>query len=642
MNADRGALRHSRRDFVAVVTAGALGAALAPRLPAAAAPAVAPGRALLEPLLHDWCAALLALQIRDPGDPGRHGALRCPSCAFLHGRCMDALYPFLHVARATGDRRYVTAARDVFDWAERNVSRPDGSWTVIPDPDSWTGITVFGAIALAEALKLHGDLLPAEVRVRWTGRLRRAAAFVHETFTLDFTNINYGGTALHALHLFGDVLGEPAHVRRSHELARGMKAWFTEPNALLFGEGKPAGVRSPRGLPAVDLGYNVEETLNGIALYALAAGDRELTALIERSMAAHLEFMLPDGAWDNSWGTRQAKWSYWGSRTTDGCQPGFAAMAHRVPAFGAAAWWSTHLLARCTHEGLLHGGPHYVTHGVKPCVHHTFTHAKALAHVLDHPGLLARVTPDAPLPRAVADGVREFPEIAVRLAARGAWRATVSAYDNLYRKDTYQVTGGALGIVHHALAGPLFAGSMARYVMVERNNMQPHPAAGDDPLTPRLELVEDGVRYSQLFDLRAEVAATDRDGVIVFRVGARLVDENGADPPSGPAPCALEYRFSRETLVIRVEVRRAGAVFVAPLVSSTGEPVRWTGEHEVEVRKPGCVVTLAANAPLRLQPRARTRVFNHVPGLEAIPLEVAFAPDRAGPLELVLQVRETA
>ena len=31
----------------------------------------------------------------------------------------------------------------------------------------------------------------------------------------------------------------------------------------------------------------------------------------------HLEFMLPDGAWDNSWGTRSFKWTYWGVKSSN-------------------------------------------------------------------------------------------------------------------------------------------------------------------------------------------------------------------------------------------------------------------------------------------------------------------------------------
>lgn len=72
------------------------------------------------------------------------------------------------------------------------------------------------------------------------------------------------------------------------------------------------------GCLPVDLGYNIEESLPNLAYYALMADNQELLAIVERSMNTHLEFMLPDGAWDNSWGTRSFKWTYWGGRTSDG------------------------------------------------------------------------------------------------------------------------------------------------------------------------------------------------------------------------------------------------------------------------------------------------------------------------------------
>ena len=61
---------------------------------------------------------------------------------------MDAVYPFLHMAKVTGEGKYLEAGISVFEWS-KNVSHDDGSWTVISDPKSWKGITVFGAIALA-------------------------------------------------------------------------------------------------------------------------------------------------------------------------------------------------------------------------------------------------------------------------------------------------------------------------------------------------------------------------------------------------------------------------------------------------------------------------------------------------------------
>ena len=129
---------------------------------------------LMRGLVREWGEAMLTMQIHQPADPTVHGALGCPACGFIHGRCLDAVYPFLHLAKHTGQDHYLQAGIAVFDWS-RNVSLPNGAWTVIPDPKSWTGITVFGAIALAETLHFHSDLLSPAIRTRWTARLRQAA-----------------------------------------------------------------------------------------------------------------------------------------------------------------------------------------------------------------------------------------------------------------------------------------------------------------------------------------------------------------------------------------------------------------------------------------------------------------------------------
>ncbi|MEL7162919.1 MAG: hypothetical protein AAFN92_19325, partial [Bacteroidota bacterium] len=307
-----------RRHFLqsSLLTTAGFGWGLSACVPGDKTAAVPPTpqdfRELCGELLQTWVYGILAQQIDAPGDPTRHGLLGCPVCDNLHGRCMDAAYPFLRVARTTGDERLVTAAVNVMEWAENNVSQPDGSWTVVPNPKTWKGISVFGAIALAEAVHHHGDLLPTGVEDRWRERLVRAAEYVYANFDLTFTNINYGYTALYALSLFSEVLEAPKYAHRARELARGADAFLTEPNHLLFGEAKPNNDRlSAKGLYGVDLGYNVEESLNGAVLYAHRVGDIPLMNKLIASLQGHLEFMLPDGGWDNSWGTRQFKWTYW-------------------------------------------------------------------------------------------------------------------------------------------------------------------------------------------------------------------------------------------------------------------------------------------------------------------------------------------
>ena len=125
-------------------------------------------RKLCFDLLRDWCDGMLKVQINRPSDPGVHGMLKCPACEVVHARLLDAVYPFLYMADATGEQKYLDAGIAAFEWGE-NVSMEDGSWTVVPDPKSWRGITVFGAISLAEAIKYHGDLLDEERNPFCTG-----------------------------------------------------------------------------------------------------------------------------------------------------------------------------------------------------------------------------------------------------------------------------------------------------------------------------------------------------------------------------------------------------------------------------------------------------------------------------------------
>lgn len=590
-------------------------------------------------LLKEWCDGMIAVQTNNPEDLKVHGALHCPACDKIHGRCMDAVYPFLYMADTTGERKYIDAAIDVMKWSE-NVSMPDGSWTVIPNPKSWKGITVFGAIALGEALHHHGHVLPAEIKEKWTQRLNQAAEFVHKNFTIDYSHINYAFTAVYALNFLGRFFENEAYINHSKTLAKEVPNWLTSPNKLLFGENKPADVPSAKGLLPVDLGYNVEETLNGLVQYAVLEKDEELLQLLTKSLEGHLEFMLPDGAWDNSWGTRQNKWSYWGSRTTDGCQPAFALMADRNAAFGTAAIKNTELLQRCTVDGLLAGGLHYESHGVKPCVHHTFAHAKSLAFLLDNTAKLPELSKEKPLPRSTSDGVKYFPELDVWLAARGNWKATISSYDVVFKKKYSQAaTGGALAVLWHERVGPIFTASMAEYVLAEINNQQPQPDGEDIPLTPRIEVSKEQQWFSNLFDLKAHVAFADDGETIQFEVTTNLTDREGERLPQGEY--GLQYNFSKDKTIVRAKLQNDTSMLheasvLLPVISPTGEKVSQTAENRIEIQKDAALVVVEANVPISVRQTKKERVFNMVPGMEAVPIQAFFTK---GITEIVCQIK---
>lgn len=626
----------NRRKFLGSISLGTAGLALpgsllwSPRAEAASGSVGSEFDLLTKKLLADWCDGMLRRQINDPDDPTRHGALACPSCDFIHGRCWEALYPMLHMAKVSGEKKYLEAAHKLFAWSA-NMDHKSGAWLNHGQASSWKGTTVFGAIALCDAIYYHGDLLSEEQLTAWKARLERAASgYLWTDFEkVDFTNINYGFTAVYGFDLIGRALDQQKYRDRSEKLAQRVSEFFTEPNALLFGEGKPNDNRSERNLLPVDLGYNVEESLNGVVLYALEKKDEKMLALLEKSLEGHLEFMLPDGAWDNSWGTRQFKWTYWGSRTSDGCQPAYALMADRNPAFATAAFKNVELYARCTSDGLLHGGPHYVSHGVPACIHHTFAHAKVLALIQDKMAKLPLISKEAPLPREVAKGVKEFPEVAVSLAARGPWRGTVSAYDSIYRtksepKSILHATGGSLALLHHQKVGTLFAGSMAKYLLVEPLNQQPNPDI-DFPLTPRIEHHRDGIWFTNLYDLKAKVAHQESDESLQFDIETVL--QNGDHKATDDAVNAyqLQYIFDEASATITAgaageEVAETDSFLVLPVLSPTGETVRQVTDRKVEIDKPEGTVVIESSEPLIIKETKTARVFNMVPGAEALPL----------------------
>ena len=105
-------------------------------------------------LLKQWCDALLACRVELP-HPRLHGALLCPACQVVHGRCGELVYPLLCLADHTGEPKYLDAARGLFAWSESLVC-DDGS--IYNDGQSaWRGITVFAALSLREALHRHGQ-----------------------------------------------------------------------------------------------------------------------------------------------------------------------------------------------------------------------------------------------------------------------------------------------------------------------------------------------------------------------------------------------------------------------------------------------------------------------------------------------------
>jgi len=631
----------SRRELLRLAATGAASLALpsfARALPIAAVPAAAtastPEREFYAATLLSWCDGLLAHQITGLADPMLHGGLLCPACGLIHGRCGDAVYPLLWAAHHTGQDKYLYAALQLHAWSERTVSRADGSWVNDLTLSGWQGITVFHTIALAEAIEHHGSLLDPATRQQWTARLARAAKFLDGFISIETGNINYPVTSSLAFVMAGHLLSDAHLVERGRGMAHQAVEHFS-PGGFLCGEGHPLNAVTVKGCRPVDLGYNVEESLPSLALYALLAEDAPVRDVVLHSMRTHMEFLLPDGGWDNSWGTRNYKWTWWGSRTSDGCQPGFVLMGKYDARLREVARRNLEQMAACTQQGLLYGGPDYFIHGDAPCIHHTFTHAKALATVLDRASFEPEPAHQPQLPRDEPYGLKSFAEIGTHLAAVGAWRATVTENDFDYVEHVQSggsgaggghVTGGALSLLYHRTLGTVLTASMTEYQMIEISNQQAH---GDSPhmgLTPRIECGAGGA-FTSLNDFAATLAAHTEGSNVLFEATGKLLNSAHHAPQDANPGYRLRYRMTQEAVEISATaVNATNARLVVPVLARTADTVTQPDARTIRIAKASGTLTLTVTAPASFEPVPAVRTFNLVPGFEAAPIVVRLTP----------------
>lgn len=580
-------------------------------------------------LLTEWVDTLLTYQC-DGLHPALDGGLLCPACARIHGRIGDTVLPLMYLADKTGDDKYLLAAKRLMAWME-NVHRPDGSWMNDVHVSDWSGTTVFAAIALYEALHYHGRLLDDSTRNHWKQQLLQAGEFMmknpqmysrrmHKGMTR-LNNVNYSASVTYALQAIGEMFNRSDFKEEARTVASDLKNFFTKNDYFLYGEGPGIWKPTKNGCLPVDLGYNIEESLPNLAYYALMVNDRELLSIVERSMNTHLEFMLPDGAWDNSWGTRSFKWTYWGGRTSDGFMGGYYSMSARHPEYIEAIRRNIRLLRKSTDKGLLHAGRHYQVSGIPPCIHHTFGHAKALTAFLELPpvGETARKA----LPRDAAYGMKHFRDIRTWLLAEGPWRATFTGFDAEYKVKGTHPMGGAVSLLWHAQVGPVFAATMNRYTLIEAPNMQSNSRKYLMSGTPRVEWIEDGIVYSNLDDLDAEIGYRQEKDAHCFRVKARLVDAEQQHPARGKVPVIIDYSFSAQGMTFEVQQCPDSAYLVLPVIASPLEEVTVTGQEACIKKEKGTLKIACINGKMEVALTDEDgRIFNPVPGFSFIPLKV--------------------
>ena len=563
-------------------------------------------------LLLEWCDSLVRLQIEQPDCERLDGGILCPACGCLHGRSHEAVTPLLCAARLTKNERYLRAAKRLFAWG-KNLQCGDGGFRN-DFKSEWKGVTVFAAIALHDALFEHGSLLTKEEKAEWESRLAGMGSWLFENLTESTpAYLNYYAANACAMALLGNYFSNAAYLALGKRLASHCMAHVTQ-NGLVFGEGRPCEAFTPKGCRPIDIGYNVEETLPSLCRYAAAVGDRQMLERCKELWRAHLFWMLPDGGWDNSTGTRAFKWTYWGSRTADGCQAALFELGKEDPVFAEGAWRNFELYRRCTRDGLLYGGPDLFRNGEPACVHHTFCHAKVLANALDS-GLpsFRRVS----LPADTPAPVRYDRELDTCRLSCGKWRLDICGSDFVY-SGALHATGGSMTLLWNETAGALVTAGMTDQTLREPHNQQLslHPETWRSGC-PRIELCGDRY-YAQHFCKDARLTMLTELGTPAVRADSFLCDHSGKALEPGGA-CSLEYVLAEDSLSVTgcVEPGLADRVcYVLPLNGELAEVVILQGDF-------------------LCPPEA---MFNLCPGF--LGKEYRIRPDKAGIFSLKIRLRE--
>ena len=551
-------------------------------------------------LMKEWCDTLLSHQIKT-NTPYTNNALICPACHVIHGRIADLCFPLTVIWSRTGDNEYLEQADRLIDWTEYNLKTSDGIW-YNDAGNRWIGISAFSAMSIGESLYHFGDTLPEKYKTKWTNifiRMMKTIAELDSRESFRPVSNYYCGIAA-ALAMAWRLTGNEKYYEKSKYWISSVLERFDE-NGLLFGEWATAAADD--GSHAIDIGYNLEESLPLLLRYTSLTG--EYGDLFLERLYAHLEFLLPDGGIDDSFGTRHNKWTYWGSRTSDGLIEGLALMLDR-PRLADACERVLSLYEKCTHGGLL-AMP--MAHEVNEptCLHHTFAHAKALATLVcaENVPEVKRTT----LPSEEDYGIKKFQNGRLILASNGRFRATFSACHAMMLPEYASNGGGSMNLLYHKNYGVICAATSLEYVPSEPLNQQYLRSADTTPC------------MTAQFKVNGEMCCKEKN--------VSLTTEGSSITAKGKLWQA-RYTLSGDSLGI--DLSSENGAYELPIVCSKNSNVTLSDD--------GCTLTvdnkLTVKSDIPMALDCQKRVFNQVGGLLYLPVSV----EVNGNVSLVLRVTD--
>ncbi len=576
---------------------------------------------------------LVSTQITDPNDPD-YGALISPSTNPQlnprHSRAAEAVYPLAVTYKHTQDAKYRTAAILLGNWLV-SIQQDDGTWgEEWPNHDGWNGTTADQLISLAGALDLLREDLNTAERQAWETAITKAADFSVDRFP-GTSNINYTPTAAVGLVLAHRAVEKPKAfwLEKAESLITHVVSKVNEDN-LITGEGK-----------GVDLGYNIAQTIGFIAWYGILQDSPETVDLAASLLTTHLYFMYPNGAIDNSWGTRSFKWTLEsGTKTAPGVHFTFGLLADQDPSLHRGArlaleWLENHSLDA---KNRVVYGPHAYLHenSNPPSNYPTFARAQSIATAVEY-GPKAKET--APIPAEQHNWVRYFPTTQTAVLRTEKLMATLSSYANNLRYPLETtVRGGSVTVVWfegYGATGFLQLSSQTEYRRIETKHM---PDGIDPlPLTPRIETTS-GTYYTNLFDPGAALEVAELPGTVEVVSSGVLRSKDGDDGSS----FTWTHAFSKDRYSKTVQLSSvAGVQVVEPFVDNPGNSYALDGDDTfVITAEDGGQWQLkieSSSVPYSLSHgNQRERYYHPFPGVNGYPLTIRL--ESLGPATLTYTV----
>lgn len=458
-------------------------------------------------ILPELNASIMRYVNSDKKSPN-YGGIYCPYCRLYHTRAAEAVYPLAFEYQKTGDKTRLKAAINVGKWLIKQQQN-SGAW--LETPEEWTGTTTDQVLMMALAYPILKSQLSPKEKDAWLHSIEKAGDYLVKVMSPQFASINYCATTTASLMVVNEIVSKQSYQDKARELAY-LVVGKMDQDYFLTGEGgRVFGVKY-----GIDLGYNLEMSLWGLALFARLAKDDTIEQIVEKSLERHLYFIYPDGSMDASWGIRSNKWTCFGSGTSDGCQVLFSLLMDKNDQYRTAAIRNMQFLKTCMKEGIVGFGPlYYDMYDYLPCIYPTFAKAKNLAMAVAFAKVDAGEVPQLPLDKK---GMHYFPTLNLTVARTSQWCATISGYtykDPAGERTKYMHRPGGGAITNLWLNGHGYfqASSQTIYKRWEPMSFPEIPLPL--PLTPRIEFINDWGYFTNLYEFDATMTANEEDGAYI-------------------------------------------------------------------------------------------------------------------------------